>query len=85
MMGLPPGTGDDGPERLWVDDVTRVGDRPADFAPGLVSLGFIRAALRRSARFWRSTAVIGLLVGAGLSGGPPHPAGIDNAPAHGGS
>ena len=73
MMGPPPGAGADGPERLWVDDdVTRVADRSADFAPGLVSLGFIRAALRRSARFWRGTAVIGLLAGAGLYLEAPH-------------
>ena len=37
-----------------------------------MSLGFIRAALRRSAWFWCATAVVGLLVGARLvPGGPP--------------
>ena len=42
------------------------GSPSADFAAGLVSLGFIRAAIRRSARFWCITAVVGLLVGSGL-------------------
>lgn len=66
-MRLPLGSHDDGPERLWFDDdVTAIGDRRADFAAGLVSLGFIRAALRRSARFWSVAAVVGLLVGFGL-------------------
>ncbi len=61
------GVSDDGPERPWLDDdVTGVEDRPADSAANLVSLGFITAALRRSAWFWRVTAVVGLLVGSGL-------------------
>jgi capsular polysaccharide biosynthesis protein len=64
---LPLNAGDDGPKRPWFDDdVVAAADAPADFAPSLVSLGFIRAALRRSAWFWRVTAVVGLLVGAGL-------------------
>jgi capsular polysaccharide biosynthesis protein len=67
MMRLPLGSNDDGPERRWFDDdATAVEDRPADFAASLVSLGFIRAALRRGAWFWRVAAVIGLLVGFGL-------------------
>jgi capsular polysaccharide biosynthesis protein len=71
MMGLPPDTGGDGTERLWVDDdVTRAGGRAAEFA--LVSLGFIRAALRRSAWFWRVTAIVGLVAGAGLYLASPH-------------
>jgi capsular polysaccharide biosynthesis protein len=58
---------DNGPKRPWFDvDATTAGDEPAEFAPSLVSLGFIKAALRRSARFWRGTAVIGLLAGAGF-------------------
>jgi capsular polysaccharide biosynthesis protein len=60
-------TGDDEPRRPWFDDdVVAAGDGSADFAPSLVSVGFIRAALRRSARFWCGMAVIGLLAGAGL-------------------
>ena len=38
----------------------------ADVTAGLVSLAFIRAALRRSAKFWCATAVLGLLIGSGL-------------------
>ncbi len=38
----------------------------ADLASGLTSLGFIRAALRRSARLWCATAVVGLLAGFGV-------------------
>lgn len=53
--------------RLWAhDDFTGVEDRPADFAASLVSLEFIKAAIRRSGRFWRLAAVIGLLCGFGL-------------------
>ncbi len=64
----------DRPERLWAhDDFTAVEDQPADFATGLVSLGFIRAAIRRSGRFWRLAAVIGLLCGFGLYARPPRP------------
>lgn len=52
------------PERLGADDYFAAGeDRPADFAAGLVGLGFIRAALRRSAGWWCGTAVAGLLIG----------------------
>ena len=38
-------------------------EQPADVATGLVSLGFIWAAIRRSARFWIIMAIVGLLVG----------------------
>jgi capsular polysaccharide biosynthesis protein len=48
-------------------------DRQADFFPGLVSLGFLTAALRRGARFLGVTAVAGLLAGAGAYLGTPHP------------
>jgi capsular polysaccharide biosynthesis protein len=66
-MSLSRSTYDDGPKRLWLDDdASAVEDRPADSAANLVSLRFFTAALRRSARFWRVTAVAGLLVGTGL-------------------
>ena len=44
--------GDNGePDRLGgFDDFAATENRPADFVPGLVSLGFINAALRRSKR-----------------------------------
>ncbi|MGE5292925.1 MAG: hypothetical protein ACM3ML_38210 [Micromonosporaceae bacterium] len=66
-MTTPLNAADDGPKRPWFNDDAIAGeDGSADFAPSLVSLGYIRAALRRSARFWRGMAVIGLLAGAGL-------------------
>ena len=40
-------------------------DQPADVATGLVSLGFIWAAIRRGARLWVVMAILGLLVGSG--------------------
>jgi capsular polysaccharide biosynthesis protein len=66
MLGR--GTSNGLPERLWVDDdVTPVDeDAAADFSGGLASVGFIKAALRRSAWVWCLTAVIGLLLGLAL-------------------
>lgn len=56
-----------GPEGPWLDEeVSTFEDQPAGSAGSLVNLGFIRAAVRRSAWFWCLTAVIGLLVGSGL-------------------
>jgi capsular polysaccharide biosynthesis protein len=59
--------GDSGePDRLGVyDDFAASENRPADFASGLVSLGFIKAAIRRSARFLVVMAAVGLLGGFG--------------------
>lgn len=57
------------PERLWDYESypATEEDRQARGAmTGLVDLGFIKAALRRSARIWCLTALAGLLVGAGL-------------------
>jgi len=45
------------------EDSAVVEDRSADFEPHLVSLGFLAAALRRSAWLWCVAAVAGLLVG----------------------
>jgi len=47
-------------------------DRPADVGGGLVSLGFIRAAARRSALFLMVMAVLGLVAGVGTYLGLPH-------------
>jgi capsular polysaccharide biosynthesis protein len=59
--------GDHLPERLWAyDDYTDLDDRPAESVTGLTSLGFIRAALRRSAWLWRIIAVAGLVAGIGV-------------------
>lgn len=66
-MSPPRSTYDGGPKRLWLDDdASAVEDRTANSAGNLVSLRFLTAALRRSAWFWRVTAVAGLLVGSGL-------------------
>ena len=49
------------------DDFNAAEDRPAALAPGLVSLGFIRAAIRRTALFWCALGVVGLVVGIGIN------------------
>ena len=49
------------------DDFNAVGDRPAALTSGLVSLGFIRAAIRRKALFWCVLGVVGLVVGIGVN------------------
>jgi capsular polysaccharide biosynthesis protein len=56
---------DDRPERRWFDDGALSG-APADLGAGLVSLGFIRAAVGRSRRVWGGFAAFGLLVGMAL-------------------
>jgi len=54
------------PDRLGAyDEFAASENRSADFAPGLVSLGFIKAAIRRSARFLFVMAAVGLLGGFG--------------------
>ena len=55
------------------EDFAVAEDRSADFEPSLVSLGFFKAALRRSARFWCLAAVAGLIVGLGAYLATPHP------------
>jgi capsular polysaccharide biosynthesis protein len=61
--------GDNGrPGRLEAfDDFNAVEERPAALASGLVSLGFIRAAIRRTALFWCVLGVVGLVVGVGVN------------------
>jgi capsular polysaccharide biosynthesis protein len=56
------------PEQLWADDDPVAADEPSasEISGGFASLGYIRAALRRSARFWLATGLIGLLIGCGL-------------------
>jgi capsular polysaccharide biosynthesis protein len=55
------------PRWLWAqdDDYAGAEDQSANFNPSLVSLGFIRAAIRRNVRFWGALAVAGFLIGAG--------------------
>jgi hypothetical protein len=50
----------------WTDDSAGDEHSAVDLAGGLVNLGFFTAALRRKARVWILTAVIGLVLGAGL-------------------
>ena len=54
--------------RPWADDTTADEERSAAdlTAGGLVNLGFFTAALRRKARVWCLTAVVGLVIGSGL-------------------
>jgi capsular polysaccharide biosynthesis protein len=55
------------PDRLWTGNNTGDGERSAaDPTAGLANLGFLTAALRRRARVWCLTAVLGLVVGTGL-------------------
>src|SRR5215467_11030706 len=63
------------PGRFWVyDDFTAAEDVPADFNASLVSLGFIKAAIRRSARLWVAMAVAGFLIGSAAYVASPHAA-----------
>ena len=56
------------PHQIWAfDDYTEVEDQPAEFATGLTSLGFLRAALRRSRRLWCGLAALGLAAGVAFS------------------
>ncbi len=57
---------EDTPETVWFDDSTFAG-APTDLGSGLVSLAFIRMAIRRSRRFWGGLAAVGLLLGLALS------------------
>ena len=73
-MSPPPDTRNGGQQHPWFDDeFTVVEDQPGDSDANLVSLGFFTAALRRSKWFWRTTAVIGLVIGSALYLKGPHP------------
>jgi capsular polysaccharide biosynthesis protein len=54
------------PEWLWTPDDTEAEDQSPDFNAGLASMGFIRAAIRRSARFCLAMAAAGLVIGAAV-------------------
>jgi capsular polysaccharide biosynthesis protein len=60
------------PERFGSYDDFTSESQPADFAPGLVSLGFIKAAVRRSALFVSVAALAGLILGLGAYTATPH-------------
>ena len=70
-----PGASGNIPERDWglsgFDGDQEV--PAADFAAGLTRLPYLSAALRRRARLWITTAVIGLLLGAAFSVLKPAP------------
>jgi capsular polysaccharide biosynthesis protein len=71
IFSLNGGTGE--PDRLRVyDDFAATEDQSADVVSGLVSLGFIKAAVRRSARFLFVVAVVGLLLGVAAYKETPH-------------
>ena len=60
-------------DRLGVyDDFTGAENRPGEFVPGLVNLGFIKAAIRRSVWFVSVLAAIGLCGGIGVFVKYPH-------------
>ena len=59
--------GDGLPDRLWAGNTASDEERSAAaLTGGLASLGFFTAVLRRKARVWCLTAVIGLVIGTGL-------------------
>jgi capsular polysaccharide biosynthesis protein len=61
------------PERLGTyDDFAVTDNGQADFVPGLVSLGFIKAAILRSVRFCIALAVVGMLLGLAVYEMFPH-------------
>jgi capsular polysaccharide biosynthesis protein len=62
-----PVIADDLPDRLWAYEGSADVDDRASIEPvkGLVSLGYIGAALRRGVRLWATIAVIGFLLGSG--------------------
>jgi capsular polysaccharide biosynthesis protein len=66
--GLPLDIDSDLPERLWDfgDHAAQEGHPATDAGAGLVSMSYVMAELRRHARLWCLTAVLGLLVGCGL-------------------
>jgi capsular polysaccharide biosynthesis protein len=64
---FPAIAADEQPEPWPYDDFATAEDRPvSDFAAGLTSLPYLRAALRRSVRLWCAIAAIGMLLGFGL-------------------
>jgi len=55
------------PDRLWAGNTGEDGERSAAaLSGGLANLGFFTAVLRRKARVWCLTALLGLVIGTGL-------------------
>ncbi len=68
-VSWPVGIGNEVSESLWAYDGFSGTDEqlPINVTSGFTSLGFIKAALRRSARLWCLLAVVGLLIGTALT------------------
>jgi capsular polysaccharide biosynthesis protein len=71
-MTVSPNRGSNQPEWLWATDDSEVENQSADLDTGLVSLGFIMAAIRRSVRLCAAIAAAGMLIGAGVYLSLPH-------------
>jgi hypothetical protein len=58
----------DQPQRVpsAYDDYSSADEHPGEYATGIVSLGFIATALRRSAWLWLAIALAAMLAGLGL-------------------
>jgi capsular polysaccharide biosynthesis protein len=54
------------------DDFALTEARSVDLTPGLVSLGFITAAIKRAALFWVTMTILGLIIGLGYYEARPH-------------
>jgi len=64
---LPLDRDDDPPGRMWIGgDFSGADDGPADLNAGLTSMGFIKASIRRTRRWWCLTAAVGFLAGLAL-------------------
>jgi capsular polysaccharide biosynthesis protein len=75
MVMLSLNKNNDPPSRFWADgNFTAADDAPEDFSPSLVSLGFIKAAVRRSRRLVVVMAAAGFLLGAAAYVASPHAA-----------
>lgn len=61
------------PDRLEDYDDAAPEVRSADSAPGIISLGFLTAAARRSALFLLIMAIVGPIIGLGVYAATPHP------------
>jgi capsular polysaccharide biosynthesis protein len=64
----PNGIDGEPPDRLWATDELTVSSERAEpeLTWNLISLAFVRAALRRMAVLWCATGILGLVIGAGL-------------------
>jgi capsular polysaccharide biosynthesis protein len=75
MVMLSLNRNNDPPSRFWANgNFTVADDAPDDFSPSLVSLGFIKAAVRRSRRLVVVMAAVGFLLGAAAYVASPHAA-----------